>query len=105
MTRIPYQYSDDSFALDVYGHSGYAPAGDDIVCAGISALVQTLAIRADEIGEDTMIDLPGGGEAHIEASGDRILDFFEGILEGLRAIAEAYPSNAEVTYTDIRKSC
>ena len=76
MTRITYQYSDDSFALDVYGHSGYAPAGDDIVCAGISALVQTLAIRADEIGEDTMIDLPGGGEAHIRSSGDRILDFF-----------------------------
>ena len=105
MTRITYQYSDDSFALDVYGHSGYAPAGDDIVCAGISALVQTLAIRADEIGEDTMIDLPGGGEAHIRSSGDRILDFSKGILEGLQAIAEAYPSNAEVTYTGTSKCC
>ena len=105
MTRITYQYSDDSFALDVYGHSGYAPAGDDIVCAGISALVQTLAIRADEIGEDTTIDLPGGGEAHIRSSGDRILDFSEGIMDGLRAIAEAYPSNAEVTYTGNGKSC
>jgi len=105
MTRIEYRYGADSFALDVSGHSGYAPAGDDIVCAGISALVQTLAIRADEIGEDTMIDLPGGGEAHIRSSGDRILDFSKGILEGLQAIAEAYPSNAEVTYTDIRKSC
>ena len=91
MTKITYRYSDDSFALDVSGHSGYAPAGDDIVCAGISALVQTLAIRADEIGEDTMIDLPGGGEAHIRSSGDRILDFSKGILEGLQAIAEAYP--------------
>lgn len=105
MTRIEYRYSKDSFALDVSGHSGYAHAGDDIVCAGISALVQTLAIRADEIGEDTMIDLPGGGEAHIRSSGDRILDFSKGIMEGLQAIAEAYPSNAEVTYTDIRKSC
>lgn len=105
MTRITYQYSDDSFALDVYGHSGYAPAGDDIVCAGISALVLTLAIRTDEIGEGAKIDLPGGGEAHIKASGDRILDFAKGIIEGLQAIAEAYPSNAEVTYTGTQKSC
>lgn len=25
----------------VEGHAGYAPAGEDIVCAGVSALVQT----------------------------------------------------------------
>ena len=105
MTRITCSYSGNSFALDVSGHSGYAPVGDDIVCAGISALVQTLAIRADEIGEDTMIDLPGGGEAHIRSSGDRILDFSKGIMEGLQAIAEAYPSNAEVTYTGTSKCC
>ena len=105
MTRITCSYSGNSFALDVSGHSGYAPAADDIVCAGISALVQTLAIWADEIGEDTMIDLPGGGEAHIRSSGDRILDFSKGIMEGLQAIAEAYPSNAEVTYTGTSKCC
>ncbi|HHV34534.1 MAG TPA: ribosomal-processing cysteine protease Prp [Syntrophomonadaceae bacterium] len=28
----------------VRGHAGYAPAGEDIVCAGVSALVQTAAV-------------------------------------------------------------
>ncbi|MGB4503380.1 MAG: ribosomal-processing cysteine protease Prp [Syntrophaceticus sp.] len=27
----------------VEGHAGYAPAGEDIICAGVSALVQTAA--------------------------------------------------------------
>ena len=28
--------------LEVYGHAGYAPAGQDIVCAGASMLMETL---------------------------------------------------------------
>ncbi len=28
----------------VQGHAGYAPAGEDIVCAGVSALIQTAVV-------------------------------------------------------------
>ena len=28
--------------LEAYGHAGYAPAGQDIVCAGASMLMETL---------------------------------------------------------------
>ena len=31
-----------SDGISVSGHAGYAPCGQDIVCAGITALVQTL---------------------------------------------------------------
>ena len=30
------------------GHAGYAPAGQDIVCAAVSCLMQTLAYSAAE---------------------------------------------------------
>jgi uncharacterized protein YsxB (DUF464 family) len=32
----------DRTKIDVGGHSGYASAGKDIVCAGVSVLVQTM---------------------------------------------------------------
>ena len=37
--------------LEASGHAGYAPAGQDIVCAGASTLMQTLcALLAGEKG-------------------------------------------------------
>ena len=36
-----------SVSLSVFGHSGYAPSGSDIVCAWVSALVQTFAATAE----------------------------------------------------------
>ncbi len=35
--------------MEAMGHSGYAKAGSDIVCAGISALVQALAVGIKEV--------------------------------------------------------
>lgn len=35
--------------LRVYGHSGYAAAGADIVCAAVSVLVQTLHIGLKDV--------------------------------------------------------
>ena len=32
--------------LEASGHAGYAPAGQDIVCAGASTLMQTLCVPA-----------------------------------------------------------
>ena len=41
MTTITFSKNQDGSYLgfDCFGHAGYAQAGDDIVCAGISALV------------------------------------------------------------------
>ena len=33
--------------LEASGHAGYAPAGQDIVCAAVSVLAQTLANKVD----------------------------------------------------------
>ena len=48
--------------LEASGHAGYAPAGQDIVCAGASTLMQTLcALLAGEEGTRSGVwDEPDG---------------------------------------------
>ena len=36
-------------AFEVKGHSGYADAGEDIVCAAVSAITQTAALGLSEV--------------------------------------------------------
>ncbi|NLY89372.1 MAG: ribosomal-processing cysteine protease Prp [Firmicutes bacterium] len=50
MTRISFFTKGDFFAgFRAEGHAGYAPAGSDIVCAGISALLQSTVIALAEL--------------------------------------------------------
>lgn len=43
MIDIKLNASEKEYRLTVKGHSGYAPIGEDIVCAGVSALVLNFA--------------------------------------------------------------
>ena len=38
--------------ISVTGHAGYAEAGKDIVCAGVSVLVQTMIASIEELTTD-----------------------------------------------------
>lgn len=78
------------------GHAGYAPAGQDIVCAAVSCLMQTLAYSAAE-DEKTSSCIHQGEEGpvlNVEA-GDSVLmrDKFELVADGLDLLAEQYPEN------------
>lgn len=46
--------------LEVTGHAGQGAYGEDIVCAGVSALVETLSLAMDQViveaGEKTVAD-------------------------------------------------
>ena len=79
----------------VKGHAEYCP-GNDIVCAGVSALVGALAnyaaahshyrhVRSHLQKGDAFFACGGGGE-----------DGFDMIVEGLAAIAAAYPDHVRV---------
>ena len=39
-------------SISVTGHAGYAPPGQDIVCAAISTLTQTLSASLDNLTDD-----------------------------------------------------
>lgn len=74
--------------VTIKGHSGYAPEGEDIVCAGVSALFFAFSGYLERKGWLT--------EAKI-ASGDSYITFKESgeavemLEEGIKQIAEAYP--------------
>lgn len=78
------------------GHAGYAPAGQDIVCAAVSCLMQTLAYSAAEDEHTSSCSYQGkeGPVLNVEA-GDSVLmrDKFELVADGLTLLAEQYPEN------------
>lgn len=78
------------------GHAGYAPAGQDIVCAAVSCLMQTLAYSAaeDEHTSSCIYQGEEGPVLNVEA-GDSVLmrDKFELVADGLGLLAEQYPEN------------
>lgn len=78
------------------GHAGYAPAGQDIVCAAVSCLMQTLAYSAaeDEHTSSCIYQGKEGPAVNVEA-GDSVLmrDKFELVADGLDLLAEQYPEN------------
>lgn len=45
---IELSYSEGAFSLRVRGHAGYAPRGQDIVCAAVSALCAALEAALSE---------------------------------------------------------
>ena len=85
------------------GHAGYAPAGQDIVCAAVSCLMQTLAYSAaeDERTSSCIYQGKEGPVVSVEA-GDSVLmrDKFELVADGLDLLAEQYPENV-----NFKKSC
>ena len=90
-------------AFSVHGHSGTAPKGRDIVCAGVSALAQTALLG---LGRHLHREI----DYHIDPSGDLRMklreapdDLSEAILRamrlGLAEIARAYPDAVQVRIT------
>ena len=87
-------------AFSVHGHSGTAPKGRDIVCAGVSALTQTALLglgrhlhRAMDIHHDP------SGDLHMKLR-EAPDDLSEAILRtmrlGLAEIARAFPNAVQV---------
>lgn len=82
----------------VKGHAGYAPIGQDIVCAGISTLVQTLIESIETLTADKIkyVSQPGLVEIkHGDLSADTKL-LIDSFFVGVGLIAETYPDNVRI---------
>ena len=81
----------EGYCLEVIGHANYA-SGDDIVCAAVSALVESLAAYLEEYDSDS------GAEADL-ADGYAMITMpernaaFDMAACGLAAIADKYPQH------------
>lgn len=84
--------------LEVFGHAGYAPRGQDIVCAGASMLMETLVyVLADcDEAECCSYNEPTGSRVSVKLTGSIYptdLTAMEFAKTGLALLAERYPAN------------
>ena len=91
--------------FDATGHSGYAAAGEDIVCAAITSAVRLIdatvnevmglcaSVKADEASGSIAFRLPGGLSQTAESTCQALLT---GLMVYLAELHGEYPDNVEV---------
>lgn len=81
------------------GHAGYAPHGEDIVCAGVSALVQTLVSSLDSLTDDepNYTAMPGTFVLKTEDLSSKAKLLVDSFFIGVCGIADAYPNYVRIT--------
>ncbi len=94
-------------SVEGVGHSGYAPAGEDVVCAGVSALIQALALGMSDIAkvESTKIEIDTQ-RTRIKVSWPRsdkreILLLAETVVRSLENISKSYKGYVKIV--EVRK--
>ena len=78
------------YGFEMQGHCGYAPRGEDIVCAAISALYITYAINTGAV------ERVQGDTRRIEAGAEHKA-LHDALYKAMVAIAEKYPKNIALT--------
>ena len=94
------------------GHTGYAPAGEDIVCAGVSTLLQTTVLGLEKlVGLDLQIrqEKKSGFlscliPVHADEDQRQQADFlFNFMYLGLQQIALEYPKYVQISLKEVEK--
>ena len=117
MIRITYKEfpKEGAMRLRAEGHAGYAPKGQDIVCAAVSTLMQALAFSADCSEEGFAVASSSGPagtylELQMKATPENRAKF-ELVTDGLELVAQLYPKfvmiddgmgTAEITGPELR---
>lgn len=91
MIQITYNEMGDMMFLRAEGHAEFAPKGQDIVCAAVSALMQTLAYSLDR-GTVTCADDRNLMVVQAKQGTDSLAKF-ELVTDGLILLADAYPEH------------
>lgn len=91
MIQITYNEMGDMMFLRAEGHAEFAPKGQDIVCAAVSALMQTLAYSLDS-GTVTCADDRNLIVVQAKQGTDSLAKF-ELVTDGLILLADAYPEH------------
>lgn len=94
---IDVQISDNK--ITVSGHAEHAPPGQDIVCAAVSVLVQTLAasingLTGDKIEHDIRL---GRAVIRYEDLTERSRLLVESFLVGVSGVAASYPECVKIS--------
>ena len=95
MINVFYQkkktYSNYKYMLEIKGHANYAQTGHDIVCAGVSALVQTYIAYTNRKPQ-----VFGNGAFFMRFESEQEDVCLDMLVCGLINISKAYPNNVTV---------
>ena len=88
--------------ITIQGHSGYAASGSDIVCAGVSALFQTMIKATLDLTDDKIIYNvnPGFSDVVYNTLSEKAKILKESFLIGISMMAQAYPD-----YVRLQRIC
>ena len=80
------------------GHAGYAPVGQDIVCAGVTALTQTLVKSVLDLTEDKIeYDIsPGRVDIKYGNLSEKAKTLVDSFFIGICMIADEFPENVRI---------
>lgn len=84
--------------LKVSGHAGYSAQGFDVVCAGVTALVQTLVKSIENLTEDKIeYELsPGRAEIRYGNLSEKSKTLVDSFFVGICLIASEFPDNVRI---------
>lgn len=85
--------------ITVTGHAGYAPPGQDIVCAGISTLTQSLIKSVENLTADRIeYEIsPGAADIKYRNLSEKSKTLVDSFFIGVCMIANEYPDYIRVT--------
>ncbi len=111
MTTVRFlEASGKLYGFEAFGHAGYAPEGEDIVCAAVSALTQTTLLGLGEVlkipVEWSADEDAGALRAFVKESNEGTELLLRTLEKGLQNISEQYPDLVGIDYMQRReKSC
>lgn len=84
--------------ITVSGHAGYAPAGQDIVCAGVTTLTQTLIKSIEDLTQDKIKYQISPGRVDIKYRNltEKSRTLMDSFFIGICMIADEYPDYVRV---------
>ena len=84
--------------MEISGHAGYAEPGKDIVCAGVTALTQTLIQSIENLTDDKIEYRisPGKVEVEYRNLSEKSKTLVDSFFIGICLIAEEFPEHVKV---------
>lgn len=84
--------------IQISGHANYAEEGKDVVCAGVTALTQTLVKSIEDLTEDKIeYDIsPGRADIKYRNLSEKAKTLVDSFFIGICMIADEFPDNVRI---------
>lgn len=93
--------------IKIEGHAGYAPEGHDIVCAGVSALVQSLIGSIENLTDDKIEYEVSSGKVDIYHGNlsEKAQTLVDSFFIGICAIIDEFPDYVRINHNFYSECC